>query len=84
MRMRSFIDDCIGIFASHSLNCFFAGVIARSRTGEMPPTQAKQGITLYTAGTPNGWKASILLEELGIPYNVQAICLGKNEQKEPW
>lgn len=44
----------------------------------------KNGITLYTAGTPNGWKASILLEELGIPYNVHAISLGKNEQKEPW
>ena len=43
-----------------------------------------KGITLYTAGTPNGWKASILLEELGIPYNVQSIAMAKNEQKEPW
>lgn len=44
----------------------------------------KQGITLYTAGTPNGWKASILLEELGIPFQVHAIAMSKNEQKEPW
>lgn len=44
----------------------------------------KQGISLYTAGTPNGWKASILLEELGIPFNVHAISMSKNEQKEPW
>lgn len=44
----------------------------------------KQGITLYTAGTPNGWKASILLEELGIPFKVHAITMSKNEQKEPW
>ena len=50
----------------------------------MSATQAKQGVTLYTAGTPNGWKASILLEELGIPYHVHALSLGKNEQKEPW
>lgn len=45
---------------------------------------SKTGLTLYTAGTPNGWKASILLEELGIPYRVHAIAMAKNEQKEPW
>ena len=42
-------------------------------------------IDLYTAPTPNGWKASITLEELGLPYEVHAIdLLGKSEQKEPW
>ena len=41
-------------------------------------------ITLYTAPTPNGWKASITLEELGLPYETRAIDLGKNEQKEDW
>ncbi len=41
-------------------------------------------ITLYTAPTPNGWKASITLEELGLPYEVHAIDLGKGVQKEPW
>jgi len=41
-------------------------------------------IDLYTAPTPNGWKASITLEELGTPYRVHAIDLGKNVQKEPW
>ena len=44
----------------------------------------KEAITLYTADTPNGWKASILLEELHVPYKVQAINLFKNEQKEDW
>jgi len=39
-------------------------------------------IELYTSPTPNGWKASITLEELGIPYEVKPIRLDKLEQKE--
>ena len=41
-------------------------------------------ITLYTAATPNGWKASITLEELGLAYHVTPINMQKMEQKEPW
>src|SRR3954451_20541774 len=41
-------------------------------------------IELYTAATPNGWKVSIALEELGLPYTVRALSLGKLEQKEEW
>ena len=41
-------------------------------------------IDLYTAPTPNGWKISIALEELALPYTVHPINLGKLEQKEPW
>ncbi|MHA7836492.1 MAG: glutathione S-transferase family protein [bacterium] len=41
-------------------------------------------ITLYTAPTPNGWKASVTLEELELPYEVHAIDLCANEQKEDW
>ncbi len=41
-------------------------------------------ITLYTAATPNGHKISIALEELGLPYEVRRIQLGKGEQREPW
>jgi glutathione S-transferase len=41
-------------------------------------------IDLYTAPTPNGWKVSILLEELGLPYHVKVVRLDKGEQKEPW
>jgi len=40
-------------------------------------------ITLFTAATPNGHKVSILLEELGVPYEVQALELSKQQQKEP-
>ena len=41
-------------------------------------------IDLYTAATPNGWKASITLEELVLPYEVHAIDLSSGEQKKPW
>ena len=43
----------------------------------------KKMIDLYTASTPNGWKVSITLEELNIPYNIIPIDLIKGEQKEP-
>jgi GST-like protein len=38
-------------------------------------------IDLYTAETPNGWKISIALEELGLPYRVHALKLSQGEQK---
>lgn len=41
-------------------------------------------IDLYTAATPNGHKASVALEELGLPYTVHPINLASNEQKQPW
>jgi len=41
-------------------------------------------IELFTAATPNGWKASITLEELGLPYTLRKISFDKKEQKEPW
>ena len=40
-------------------------------------------ITLYTWGTPNGRKASIMLEETGLPYRVRPVNIGKGEQSEP-
>ncbi|KAK9853376.1 hypothetical protein WJX84_004837 [Apatococcus fuscideae] len=40
--------------------------------------------TLYTSGTPNGWKVTILLEELGVGYNLHPVSIFKGEQKEEW
>jgi GSH-dependent disulfide-bond oxidoreductase len=40
-------------------------------------------IDLYTAPTPNGWKASITLEELGLPYEVHVVNLMAGDQKNP-
>ncbi|MEQ8508798.1 MAG: glutathione S-transferase N-terminal domain-containing protein [Rhodospirillaceae bacterium] len=37
-------------------------------------------IDLYTFPTPNGWKASIMLEEVGLPYTVHIIDIMKDEQ----
>jgi glutathione S-transferase len=39
-------------------------------------------IDLYTAATPNGWKASITLEEMDLPYTVHAIDLSSGDQKK--
>jgi GST-like protein len=41
-------------------------------------------IELFTASTPNGWKASIMLEETGLEYTVRPISFDQNEQKEDW
>jgi glutathione S-transferase len=38
-------------------------------------------IDLYTAATPNGWKISIALEELGLAYTVHTLSFSKQEQK---
>ena len=39
---------------------------------------------LYTSATPNGYKVSIMLEELKLKYKVHKIDLGKQTQKEEW
>lgn len=41
-------------------------------------------ITLYTFGTPNGHKASVTLEELGLDYKSVSVDISKNTQKEDW
>lgn len=40
-------------------------------------------IDLYTFGTPNGHKASIMLEEVQLPYNVHKIDITKGDQFSP-
>lgn len=41
-------------------------------------------IKLYTAATPNGWKISIALEEMRLPYEVRVIDFASDEQKAAW
>ena len=40
-------------------------------------------IELYTWGTPNGRKVSIMLEEAGLPYSTHSVNIGKDEQFAP-
>jgi GST-like protein len=41
-------------------------------------------IELFTSETPNGWKVSIALEEMELPYSVRHIKLSEREQKQDW
>jgi GST-like protein len=40
-------------------------------------------LVLYTWTTPNGRKISIMLEELGLPYDVRPIDIGRDQQFAP-
>ncbi|CAN5262152.1 glutathione S-transferase N-terminal domain-containing protein [soil metagenome] len=48
----------------------------------MAATQT-QPIDLYFWTTPNGYKISIMLEELGVPYTTHFVNIGKGEQFKP-
>ena len=43
----------------------------------------KHPIDLYYWPTPNGWKISIALEEMGLPYTLHLIDIGKGDQFDP-
>ena len=47
------------------------------------PAQHPDRLQLYSVPTPNGVKVSIMLEEIGLPYEVHAINFGKNETTTP-
>jgi GST-like protein len=57
---------------------------AAARHGGQPEFQgAKRMIDLYTWTTPNGRKASIMLEECGLEYEVHPVNIGRGEQFAP-
>ena len=47
------------------------------------PAKHPDRLQLYSWPTPNGVKASIMLEEIGLPYEVHAINIGQNETWTP-
>ncbi len=47
------------------------------------PAQHPDRLQLYSLPTPNGVKASIMLEEIGLPYEPHTIDIGKNETFGP-
>ena len=47
------------------------------------PAQHPDRLQLYSLPTPNGVKASIMLEEIGLPYEPHLVDIGKNESWTP-
>ena len=43
------------------------------------PAQHPDRLQLYSFPTPNGVKVSIMLEEIGLPYEAHTVAIGKNE-----
>jgi GSH-dependent disulfide-bond oxidoreductase len=54
-----------------------------AKKAKAPARKAAKPIALYYWPTPNGHKISIMLEELGVPYEVHPINIGKGEQFTP-
>lgn len=53
---------------------------AGARTQFEYPAPKEGPFQLYSLATPNGFKVSILLEELGIPYDAHVVNIGKGDQ----
>jgi GST-like protein len=47
------------------------------------PAQHPQRLQLYSLPTPNGVKVSIMLEEIGLPYEPHAVRFDRNDQMSP-
>lgn len=49
----------------------------------MPDIPAAEPLVLHYWPTPNGWKVSIALEEMGLPYQMRPVNIGAGEQFAP-
>src|SRR6516162_3614958 len=47
------------------------------------PAKHPDRLQLYSLPTPNGVKVSIMLEEIGLPYEPHLVDFGKNDQATP-
>ncbi|WP_342115328.1 glutathione S-transferase N-terminal domain-containing protein [Pseudoduganella sp. OTU4001] len=47
------------------------------------PAQHPDRLQLYSLATPNGVKVSIMLEEIGLPYEAHLVDFEKNDQMSP-
>jgi GST-like protein len=47
------------------------------------PAEFPDRLQLYSLPTPNGVKVSIMLEEIGLPYEPHLVDFGKDDQKTP-
>ena len=56
---------------------------AKTVIGRKQPGETNMTLDLYAWNTSNGRKISIMLEELGVDYNIHLINIGKDEQFAP-
>ncbi|TXI95649.1 MAG: glutathione S-transferase, partial [Burkholderiaceae bacterium] len=47
------------------------------------PAENPEILQLYSLATPNGVKASIMLEEIGLPYEAHLVSFENNDQLTP-
>ncbi|MGI8841890.1 MAG: glutathione S-transferase N-terminal domain-containing protein [Caulobacteraceae bacterium] len=47
------------------------------------PAEHPDRLQLYSLPTPNGVKASIMLEEIGLPYEAHLVDIGRDESRTP-
>ena len=57
--------------------------VKKAKAPARKPARPTKPIALYYWPTPNGHKISIMLEELGVPYEVHPVNIGKGEQFAP-
>lgn len=78
------------MLAARRLQAISRTLSRHSKFATAAAVHGSNALQLYTAGTPNGWKVAILLEELKIQYGLQVnydvhkISFAENEQKQPW
>jgi GST-like protein len=58
-------------------------MLRRSDAGRQDQGLMAQPIELHYWPTPNGWKITIALHEMGLPYDVKFVNIGKGEQFRP-
>jgi len=63
----------------HGQNCPLKLAVRDSDGGRQ---MREKMIELYTAAAPNGWKATIALEELGLDYELHPVDLAAGEQRQ--
>src|SRR5262245_51176045 len=54
-----------------------------ARLGEHRPDGGVPMLDLYYWPTPNGWKITIALEEMELPYRIVPVNIGRGEQFKP-
>ena len=66
-----------------SISAKIASPHAKDVIGRKQPGETNMTLDLYAWNTSNGRKISIMLEELGVGYNIHLINISKDEQFAP-